>query len=138
MDPTLAQKIQALMLEVYEVGYRDGGAATRDAILKAAAVPVIRAPLPNAPSVKAAEPGTRAPRGLLPQVMAQAMAGGQGMTEQEIIDAVAAIDERISSRSIGGQLRRFRDTVYRQEGRRWFLLEGKAAGQTSASPADLL
>lgn len=116
MDPTLAQKIQALMREVYEAGRRDGGAAMRDAILKAAAVPVLHKSHSMDPTVNATEPGARAPRGLLPQVMAKAMASGEGMTEQEIVDAVAAIDQRVSPRSIGGQLRRFRGTIYRQEG----------------------
>jgi hypothetical protein len=139
VDPLLTQKIQALMQEVYEAGRRDGGAAMRDAILKAAEVPVLRTPQPPRPvSVNGQKAGTRAPRGLLPRVIAQAMAGGQGMTEQQIVDAVVAIDQRVSPRSIGGQLRRFRDKVYRQEGRRWFLFEGKAAGRASASPADLL
>ncbi len=138
MDQVLAQKIQALMREVYEAGVRDGGAAMRDAILKAAAAPVPHKPHPSAPTVNAAEAGSRAPRGLLPQVMAQAMASGEGMTEQEIVDAVVAIDQRVSPRSIGGQLRRFRGTIYRQEGRRWFLLEGKSAGAASATPADLI
>ncbi len=138
VDPVLAQKIQALMQEVYEAGRRDGGAAMRDAILKAATVPVPRNAPAHPPASKNTETGARAPRGLLPQVMAQAMASGEGMTEQEIMNAVADIDQRVSPRSIGGQLRRFRDTIYRQEGRRWFLLGGKLAGAASANPADRL
>jgi hypothetical protein len=138
VDAALVRKIQALMLEVYEAGRRDGGAAMRDAILKAAEVPALRSVDVQPSNAKRSEAGTRAPRGLLPQVLGQAMAGGQGMTEQQIIDAVAAIDQRVSPRSIGGQLRRFRDKVYRQEGRHWFLLEGKSAGVASAKPADLL
>ena len=135
MDPQLAQKIQALMQEVYEAGRRDGGAAMRDAILKAAEVPVSRATQPRLPVISDQEGNARAPRGLLPQVIARAMASKGGMTEQQIVDAVVAIDDRVSPRSVGGQLRRFRDKVYRQEGRKWFLMSGRAAGESS--PADL-
>lgn len=138
MDAALVRKIQALMLEVYEAGRRDGGAAMRDAILRAAEVPALRGADAQPSNAKKAEASSRAPRGLLPKVLAQAMAGGQGMTEQQIIDAVAATDQRVSPRSVGGQLRRFRDKLYRQEGRHWFLLEGKSAGAASAKPADLL
>ena len=135
MDPVLLQKVQALMQEIYEAGRRDGGAAMREAILKAAEVPVQRvAPKPISASK---QDGERAPRGLLPQVMAQVLRQIPGSTEQEIAEMVTLMDSRISPRSVGGQLRRFRGKVYRQEGRKWFLLETVAAG-SSREPADLL
>lgn len=135
MDQQIIAKMHALLQEAYEAGRRDGGTAMRDAILKAAEAPVSKPSQPKLALDDARNPAARAPRGSLPKVMARALTANPGATENELQAAIANIDPRISPRSVGGQLRRFRGKFYRQEGRRWFLMAQASAGSIS-EPAD--
>lgn len=44
----------------------------------------------------------------------------EGLTVYEIEEAVVQMDPQISPRSVGGELRRMKGKIYRQEGKRWF------------------
>jgi 3,4-dihydroxy-2-butanone 4-phosphate synthase len=142
LDPELLRRLEAFAREIYEAGRRDGSAEMRAALLKLvgadpAAVARATAPPTNVRDDEAAE-ATRAPRGALERAVKQALTERQGQTEQELVEAVAVIDPQVSPRSIGGQLRRFRDTRYRQEGRRWFLMADEPGDQAKAGPSGLL
>lgn len=139
VDPQWIAKVQALLEEVYEAGRRDGSEATRLAILKA----VEGQPSPSPPGEfpkrervrvgnhvqrpNPPEDARRAPRGLLRQAIEHGLRMRPGLSEQDLQDIVVRYDSRISPRSVGGELRRMRGTLYRQEGRRWFLLAQEPA-----------
>ena len=63
------------------------------------------------------------------------------LTEADLGTKVAELDPNVSPRSMGGELRRMRNRLYRFEGGQWFLIahDGKkeAAGPKD-DPADLL
>ena len=131
----------------YGIGYQEGWKAAVQAMVQAAAqaTPGAPAKAPSSPTKTAsvvripqvAEHVTsaRAPKGAVRHAVmfVLAIADG-GLTEPEIAANVAGIDPSISRTSIGGELRRKRDELYRQEGGRWFLLSrryGEAAGAST-------
>ena len=63
------------------------------------------------------------------------------LTEADLGMKVADLDPNVSPRSMGGELRRMRNRLYRFEGGQWFLIaqdgEREAAGPKN-DPADLL
>lgn len=84
--------------------------------------------------VTARESGSeRGPRGALEHAIKAALLERPGATESEIMEAMTRIDPRVSPRSVGGQLRRFRNQRYRQEGRRWFLMATEPEGTVEAA-----
>lgn len=146
MDPQLLDQMKALLQAAYDAGRKAGAEEMRAAILRAASGPQVGSGVVREARVRdgvKAEDGAaaeviRAPRGALPSAVRQALALRPGQTELELAEAVRRIDPQISPRSIGGQLRRFRGTMYRQDGRRWFLIGEKPAETAEAAPSGVI
>jgi hypothetical protein len=136
MDGRLIEQMKALLEEAYRAGLRDGAARMRNAIMHAARVPEVDELAESVGFEHHEERERRAPRGLLRDVIRDALTARPGMTEMELQDAVRTLDARVSPRSVGGELRRRRGIDYRQEGRRWFLISSikEGAGPSVEAP----
>ena len=76
----------------------------------------------------------RAPRGAVRSSIVAALSAKPGSTERELAQAMERIDPTVSGRSAGGELRRLKGRLYRQDGGRWFLM-GEAV-QTQMETAE--
>jgi hypothetical protein len=107
-----------------------GGADMRAAILRAAGLEApqlkpleLRALEAPAPRRK---PATRSPRGLLAQGLAEALQLQPGASTRAVEDYVTAWDQRIARKSVGNELRRQEDRLYRRDGDGgWYLMEAR-------------
>lgn len=139
MDSRLKAQMLALLEEAYEAGRRAGNAETLSAIMAAAKAPIDRRSTSSTKTQDRPKDQSRAPRGLLRQSIKAILQQNPGLTEIELAAQLEGLDNGVSPRSAGGELRRMRDKLYRQDGNRWFLLESKSAGAVGdRKPADLL
>jgi hypothetical protein len=123
MDPKLLDQMKLLMEAAFNEGRRVGAQEMRAAIMRAAGAPLQDAAQAvfEARSAARAQQDVRAPRGLLRNALREALTQRPGATEIELQELVEKMDTRVSPRSVGGELRRMRGSLYRQEGRKWFL-----------------
>jgi len=142
----LNKRADALIREAFERGYRAGEAAMKAKILRAASDDTLVAtavaapiPAPLASSNTGPEPNRGAPpagrveRGTVRRVLGVVMSADVGQTIPQITAEARKIDGRVSVTSIPNELRRNKDSLYRQDGDRWFLLGD--AGKETAGPA---
>ncbi len=130
--------IRDALREAYERGYRDGGAAMRDNILRAAGAPEpikdygrdVPKALPSEADGK-----RRAPRGILQETVISVLAmKSDGVPLRDIEDAVLSIAPTVARRSVYGELRRKRGELYELRGDKWYLLRApKFAAQEEAA-----
>jgi hypothetical protein len=139
VDAHLKRRLESLAAEIFEAGKVAGREELRQTLAALVGNPPARAPTHRPPSAlgegKGAE-SKRAPRGALRQAIKAVLRDNPGMTEQELQERAPKLDPTLSPRSIGGELRRMRDKLYQQDGRKWFLMQAETAG--SADPADAL
>lgn len=126
----ITDNVITLLTRAYERGYADGAENMRSTIMRAAGVMDSQPPLaPVAISVKhTTETQKRAPKGLLTQVVTQVLRETPGLTLTEIEARAVSRDDRISSRSIGNELRRLEGSHYRREDKRWFISSQEVGG----------
>lgn len=139
--PDLLTRLREVLDEVAKDAYETGRGDMRAAILSAAQAPeVSQRPAPVRTS--ASRPSVdRAPRGSVRAAIRHVLSQQPGLTELELGAAVSAHDPNVSARSMGGELRRRRDSLYRSDGGKWFLIareSGKESAGPQSDPADLL
>ena len=139
--PDLLTRLREILDEIAKDAYEAGRGDMRAAILSAAQAPeVSQHPVP--PRTSTARPSVdRAPRGSVRAAIRHVLSQQPGLTEMELGAAVSAYDPNVSARSMGGELRRRRDSLYRSDGGKWFLIareSGKEAAGSRSDPADLL
>jgi hypothetical protein len=131
--------MRALLEQAFEAGRAAGNQETLRAILAAAQAPIVGSQVrvhdlvPRSES----ESGSRARRGSVRKAIAEILAAHPGLTTAEIEGRAARMDTAISPRSVGGELRRQRNKLYRQDGARWFLAE-RGSAPTGTAGAELL
>lgn len=64
-----------------------------------------------------------------------ALQANPGLTELELGENVSRIDPSVSARSVGGEVRRMRDRLYRNDGGRWFLIAQVGEKETAGAEA---
>jgi len=142
-DPTLLEvyaDVRDLIDRAYAAGFEAGCIATRDRIMQAVQQPMSGnsrfTDAPQATRVTEVEPTDqglgRAPRGALRSTIQEVLRRRPGSLEKFLQTEVPRIDPRVSGKSIGGELRRMKDTLYRQDGYRWFNIE-PSSSQTSTN-----
>lgn len=138
--------LQSIASEIFQAGVKLGSEQMRAAILKAAQTPFTAHDDFAGQGSVAIEGGRhseplRARRGAVRDAITQALRLHTGLGELELGQAVAGIDPSVSPRSVGGELRRMRNRLYRLDRGLWFLIaqesEKEAAGSKD-DPADLL
>ena len=139
--PDLLTHLRAILDEVAKDAYESGREDMRAAILSAAQAPgVSQRPAPTRTST--VRPSVdRAPRGSVRAAIRHVLSHQPGLTEMELGAAVSAYDPNVSARSMGGELRRRRGSLYRSDGGKWFLIareSGKGSAGPQSDPADLL
>lgn len=131
----LKRRFEMLLDEVYRQGIADGNAQTLQAIMKAAsmapAVPPSRMVQDN--QTASASISTRAPRGRVKEVVTHILGEYPGLTATEIGELAPTIDEQVSSRSVGGELRRHEGRYYWKEGKRWFLVQPDPSNESGGT-----
>lgn len=142
----LIDALQGIVSEIFQAGVRVGSEQMRVAILHAAQAPwgepSNTAQESNAEAVHTSHsPLSRAPRGSVRRAVTAALQAHSSLGELELGQAAARMDPSVSPRSVGGELRRMKDRLYRFDRGQWFLTaresEKEAAG-SSLDPADLL
>lgn len=139
--PDLLTRLREILDEVAKDAYETGRDDMRAAILSAAQAPAVsQRPVPTRAST--GRPSVdRAPRGSVRAAIQHVLSHQPGLTEMELGAAVSAYDPNVSARSMGGELRRRRGSLYRSDGGKWFLIareSGKEAAGSRNDPADLL
>lgn len=152
IPPQLLAALQGIASELFQAGVKVGAEQMRAAILDLASTPfgdavhsrehVSQSERREMARERRASTNTvRAPRGSVRTAVRAALQATPGLNEFDLGQAAERIDPSVSPRSIGGELRRMRDRLYRIDGGRWFLIaqegEKEAAGRVS-EPADLL
>ena len=139
--PSIIQQAALAALEdAYQAGRRDGAEEMRLLILHAAQAPMnVQGDLPIYSKAELpVKTGPRAVHGSVRRAIQAALSANPGLTEQDLGDAASKHDSSVSSRSIGGELRRMRDRLYRFDGRKWFLIAQpgeKETAEASEAPA---
>lgn len=141
-DPVVIElyaDLRDIIDRAYAVGFQAGCVATRDRIMQAVQQPmaesssVAESPMaPRASATESHDDGTsRAPRGALRAAIQEVLRRRPGAYENFLQTEVPRIDPRVSGKSVGGELRRMKGNLYRQDGYKWFNIETPA---TQASP----
>ena len=139
--PDLQTRFRELLDDVAKAAYESGREDMRVAILNAAQTPAPVQISTSHRTVVVKQSRDRAPRGSVRAAIRHVLTHQPGLTELELGAAVSAYDPNVSARSMGGELRRFRDSLYRSDGGRWFLIAregGKETAGSQSDPADLL
>lgn len=139
--PDLQTRFRELLDDVARAAYETGREDMRVAILNAAQTPAPAQPSTAHRAVALKHSQNRAPRGSVRAAIRHVLSQQPGLTEMELGAAVSAHDPNVSARSMGGELRRYRDSLYRSVGGKWFLTAregGKEAAGPQRDPADLL
>ena len=136
-----SEQVLELMRFAYERGVQDGSEAMRNAILTAAQAPVAAIPLAANLSGKShlsadltisRTPSARAPRGSVRAAISAILREHpEGLAEFDLGQAASQRDPDVSPRSMGGELRRMRDKLYRFAGGRWFLIAPLSETETA-------
>lgn len=138
--PDLMTRLREVLDAIAKASYDAGREDMRAAILSAAQAPEIsQHAAPIRPS-KVRPSADRAPRGSVRAAIRHVLSQQPGLTEMELGAAVSAYDPNVSARSMGGELRRRRGSLYRSNGGKWFLIareSGKGSAGPQSSPADL-
>lgn len=146
IPPRLISALQGIMSEIFQAGVKAGSEQMRAAILQAAQAPFGEpSDIAQESNIEAVRPGhsasSRAPRGSVRRAITAALQAHSSLGELELGQTAARVDPSVSPRSVGGELRRMKDRLYRFDRGQWFLItregEKEAAGPTS-DPADLL
>jgi len=149
----LTAEITRLVKAVYDGGFSAGGLAMRDNILQAASAPMAMRPGAVSMAIQVTEqpdtakgaadvgkgvPVVRAPKGLVPATIREALLAAPGSTVSQLVDLAFFIEPRVAAASIGNELRRFDGKLYERDGNRWWLLGQKeSAGESGkTAPAD--
>lgn len=116
IDELLEEPVRVAIRKAFEIGYQIGSQAVVDVILTG--VSRFGDPLQQPPVHRhlVAESGafeltgemvaaTRAPRGLVDDVLEQVLRERPGMTQEEVEAAVVAVDDRIAPKSVYNKLR---------------------------------
>ena len=129
----LQAKLADLLIEAFDLGKQVGAAAMREAILQAAAAPDSQTVATSHP-VAAETTRTRAPKGELRHGIVEAMRHmPAGIRELDIPVMARRLGIEINAKSVGGELRRMRGSLYQQTGGKWFLIGRKAETGTADS-----
>lgn len=142
----LTKRLDQVVREAFERGYKAGAAAVRAKIMRAASDELLGAgpaaePIPTssqsahtvAEQSRGAPPAGRVERGTVRRVLRVVMSADVGQTIPQITAEAHKIDGRVSHTSIPNELRRNKGSLYRQDGDSWFLLGD--AGKETAGPA---
>lgn len=125
--------IRPTVEKAVEDAYEKGGTDMQKRILQAASLPAHLAATTGA--VKPTAPTKdleRAPRGQVGKLIKEVLEKQDGLRGADIERHVLARDDRIAPKSVGNQLRRFKNQKYRQNNRRrWFLIRGNADEETA-------
>lgn len=153
--------LRSLVAEIYARGYREGAAAMRDSILRAADMPMDglqptsigdSASIPEMTQGERTARKTRvvtavgrdqierarAPHGAVSTAVELVLKASPGLPMKEIISRVIELDDRISPSSVGTELRRYDTDRYHQDGNGNWFLGGKPPKEKeeSANEAD--
>jgi len=146
IPPHLHSALQGIVSEIFQAGVKAGAEQMRVAILQAAQAPIAPSEVTSnrraIESSRRVQPeGVRAPRGSVRRAITAALTAHLSLGELEVGRIAAEIDPSVSPRSVGGELRRMKDRLYRFDRGQWFLIaqsgEKEAAGPLY-DPADLL
>ncbi len=143
----IVSQMEAALKAAYEKGVQDG----IDRIVAAAKEPMTLSTTnkvaigygssAGAQDAKAADdkPVRRAPRGLVPKVVAEMLVEHPGKIIAEYEQMVEGYDNRVSAKSVGNELRRHEDRKYRRnDNGEWFPMSGNKEagdGRETNSPA---
>lgn len=137
----LSDRMKAILRDAYKAGFRDGCARTRDAILRAAALPEDGAQYSTVQADAPQHQVTgRAPRGSARTAIVAILQDNPGLTLSEMVARLPSVDRAVSPRTLGGELHRNKGRLYDQRNSRWYLSNadaarkggGMAAGETAA------
>lgn len=139
--PDLLARLREVMDDIAKASYEAGREDMRVAILSAAQAPAAsqRSAPARSPTVRTSS--DRAPRGSVRAAIRHVLSHQPGLTELELGKEVSAYDPNVSARSMGGELRRRRGSLYRSDGGKWFLIAResvKGSAGPQSDPADLL
>lgn len=118
----LMRDLKSTLETAYRRGFRAGGEAMRQSILRAAASPEGAASTMTPTS-------NRAPRGAVGDFLADLLTKHPGLTMSEIEVRGAVEAPELATKSLGNDLRRREGTRYRRDrpgGNRWFLIDDAA------------
>lgn len=147
--PEYLVRLRELLDEVFSSGYEAGSEDMRAAILAAAQAPTpsvsgtfqANADLSARSTLVARPVSSRAPHGSVRKAIMRVLTTHPKLTEADLGIKVAELDPNVSPRSMGGELRRMRNRLYRFEGGHWFLIAQEGKKETAGpndGPADLL
>lgn len=121
----LNEPVSAALRAAYEAGFTAGEASMKakfralvsDETPKQASLPI---PMPAPSKTDAAG---RALRGAVGKVVVQILQGSAGMRATEVEKLATTVDPTVSTKSVGNELRRYKDQKYhRDEEGRWHLV----------------
>jgi hypothetical protein len=120
-------QVVALIHKAYQAGYQDA----RTAILNA-----VQTPLDGATHLVTEQSATpkviRAPKGLMRKLVKQVLARGDGLPTSDVGEYAHILDERVSPRSAGTELKRGEEEgIYENEDGLWYL-KGKSPASIKA------
>lgn len=139
--PDLLARLREVLDDVAKAAYESGREDMRVAILNAAQTPSPVQISTAHRTVTVKRSNDRAPRGSVRAAIKYVLTRQPGLSELELGGRVSAYDPKVSARSMGGELRRRRGSLYRSDGGKWFLIareSGKEAAGPQSDPADLL
>ena len=147
--PEHLTRLRELLEDVFKSGYEAGSEDMRIAILAAAQAPTapavpstqIGAQLHAQSKMTARASSSRAPHGSVRRAIMRVLTAHTSLAEADLGTKVSELDPNVSPRSMGGELRRMRNRLYRVEGGQWFLIAQESKKETagpSDGPADLL
>jgi hypothetical protein len=124
-----------------KTAYENGEADMRNRlmhVLKVESLPAhIAATTGTAEPVAAPKDQVRAPRGEVGKLITEVLNEEDGLRAVTVEHRVLQRNNRIASKSVGNELRRFKDEKYRQDGRRrWFLIRSDAEKETAGDSSD--
>jgi hypothetical protein len=142
------ETIEKMVRRAYDLGFREGGIATRESILRAAGAPMaigngrvnIETPengsvsppeVKQVQEVSGAERDRRAPRGLVAEAIKEILTDNPGLSIIDIEDRVVEAHPLIARKSVGNQLRRGEGDTYRREGKYKWFLNGAAVNESA-------
>lgn len=147
-EPKIADLLasgQNVLVQAYKRGVKDGIAWAREKLLSSLADPDEGEAIEGAGTVSmespsvAKAPADVLPRGTVRPIVRQVLTEHPGSTIADAQRFVSRIDSRISPLSVGNELRRNKDKLYRKRARRWYLIkeaENETAGNAlRAAPA---
>jgi hypothetical protein len=133
----LREALAKALAEGERRGYARGAAEVRTKIMaavgSAAASAVGRAASSGLAGANGEDKEERAPRGAVREVVAQVLASQPGATITEAELAAASLNELVSRKSVGNEMRRGEGSLYRREGRQWYLAQEPGTDAAAAA-----